>query len=449
MDVVLLSRIQFALTIGFHYIFPPVSIGLALVLVIMEGLFLKTQNPLYRQMVHFWVRIFALIFSLGVASGIVMEFEFGTNWANYSRFVGDVFGSPLAAEGMFAFFLESTFLGILLFGWNRVGPKMHFFSTLMVALGSTMSAFWIIVANSWMQTPAGYHVVTEGSHRRAEITDFWAMVFNPSSMDRFTHTMVGAWQAGAWLVVSVGAYYLLRKRHEAFSKASIKIGLVIALVSSVLQLTTGHTSAIGVSKNQPAKLAAFEGHYEKKAPAPLYLFGWVDEANERVRFGLGFPGMLGVLISGDPKMQIQGLRAFPQEDRPPVQIVFQTYHLMVMIGMGLIGLSLLGVFLWWRGALFQSKWMLYLLTIAFLGPQIANQVGWVAAEVGRQPWIVYGLLRTYEGVSPVVSSAEVLASILMFSFIYLILFVLFIYLMIRKIEKGPEEAMREGVPASY
>ncbi|MCK7523304.1 MAG: cytochrome ubiquinol oxidase subunit I [Ignavibacteriales bacterium] len=227
MDVEILSRLQFAFTIAFHYIYPPLSIGIAVNLVIMEGMYLKTKDKFFENMTKFWVKVFALTFAIGVATGIVMEFEFGTNWATYSRFVGDVFGSALAAEGIFAFFLESGFLAVLVFGWDKVGPKMHFFSTIMVSLGSMFSAVWIVVANSWQQTPAGFHIVGEGINARAEITDFWAMVFNPSSVDRLLHVVSGAWLAGAFLIISVSAYYLLKDRHIRFAKASIKIALVV------------------------------------------------------------------------------------------------------------------------------------------------------------------------------------------------------------------------------
>jgi cytochrome d ubiquinol oxidase subunit I len=437
MDTTLLARIQFALTVGFHYIFPPISIGLGLLLVVMNGLYLKTKKPLYAQMTRFWTGIFGLTFAVGVATGIVMEFEFGTNWAAYSRFVGDVFGSPLAAEGIFAFFLESTFLAVLLFGWNRVGPKMYFFSTLMVSLGATLSAVWIVVANSWMQTPAGYTVVFIGTRVRAEITDFWAMVFNPSALERLSHVLGGCWQAGAFLVLSVGAYYLLKKKHEEFSKACVKIGLVVALLSSLLQLATGHAGAIGVSKHQPVKLAAMEGHFEKSAPGPLNLFGWVDEKAGKTRFALGIPGGLSFLVSGSFTKPVPGLLAFPKENWPPVNIVFQSYHLMVMIGMGLIGLGFLGVFFWWRGKLFTFRPLLLLFAVSFLGPQIANQVGWITAEVGRQPWIVYELMRTKDAVSPTVGVRSLWASLIMFTSVYAVLFGLYVFLFLKKIKHGP------------
>jgi len=438
MDIVLLSRIQFALTIAFHYIFPPISIGLGLLLVIMEGLYLKTKNPLYEQMTRFWAKIFGLIFAMGVATGIVMEFQFGTNWSYYSRFVGDVFGSALAAEGIFAFFLESGFLAILLFGWRRVSPKVHFFSTCMVALGAFFSAIWIIVANSWMQTPAGHHIVTEKGFVRAEIVDFWALVFNPSTVDRLSHVLMGAWQAAAWFVVSVSAYYLLKRKHTEIAKKSMKIALVLAVIASLGQLATGHTSAITVSEYQPAKLAAFEGHYEDQVPGDMYLWGWVDEEAGEVRYGLRFPGALSFLISGDFQRPVTGLNHFPEDERPPVNITFQAYHLMIGIGMMLIGLSFLGIFFWKKGTLFETKWLLMIFVPSVLLPQIANQVGWMAAEIGRQPWIVYGLLKTQDGISRNVSSGEVLGSIIMFTFVYVLLFILFIYLLDQKIKKGPE-----------
>lgn len=438
MDVEILARLQFAFTIAFHYIYPPLSIGLGVIMVIMEGMYIKTKNPLYEKMTKFWVKVFALTFAIGVATGIVMEFEFGTNWASYSRYVGDVFGSALAAEGIFAFFLESGFLAILVFGWDKVKPPMHFFSTIMVSLGSMFSAVWIVVANSWMQTPAGFHIVGDGINARAEITDFWALVFNPSSVDRLLHVLSGCWLAGAFLVISVAAYYLLKKRHLEFSKSSIKIALLLACFASIFQLFTGHSSAVGVSKNQPAKLAAMEAVYDTQENAPLYLFGWVNDDKQEVNFGIAVPSMLSYLIGFNSKTKVIGLNDFQADQRPPVNIVFQSYHLMVAIGFALIGICLVGVFFWWRGTLFDKKWMLWIFVFSVLGPQIANQLGWITAEVGRQPWIVYGILRTSEGFSKAVESGQILFSLILFTIIYLFLFVLFIYLLNEKIKHGPE-----------
>jgi len=440
MDVEILARLQFALTIAFHYIYPPLSIGLGVVMVIMEGIYLKTKNPLYEKMTKFWVKVFALTFAIGVATGIVMEFEFGTNWASYSRYVGDVFGSALAAEGIFAFFLESGFLAILVFGWDKVKPPMHFFSTLMVSLGSMFSAVWIVVANSWMQTPAGFHIVGEGINARAEITDFWELVFNPSSIERLLHVLSGAWLAGAFLVISVSAFYLLKKRHLEFSKSSIKIALVLASFASLFQLFTGHQSAIGVNENQPAKMAAMEAVFDDQTNAPLYLFGWVNEEKQEVNFGIAIPGLLSYLIAGTTDEKVAGLNSMPENERPPVNIVFQSYHLMVLIGFTLIGITLLGIFFWWRGTLFEKKWILWIFIFSVLGPQIANQLGWITAEVGRQPWIVYGILKTSEGLSKSVEAGQVLFSLILFTIIYLFLFILFIYLLNEKIKHGPQDS---------
>ncbi len=444
MDVDFLSRVQFGLTVGFHYIFPPLSIGLGVFLVIMEGTYLRTKNRLYHDMTRFWVKIFGLIFALGVATGIVMEFQFGTNWATYSRYVGDVFGSALAAEGIFAFFLESGFLSILLFGWDRVKPRTHFIATVMVALGAHFSAIWIVVANSWQQTPAGHHIVGQGVAARAEVVDFWKVVFNPSFLDRITHVFMGCWQAGAFFVLSVSAFYLLRKKHTEFAKASIKFGVVVAVFASLMQLVTGHSSAVTIATTQPAKLAALEGHYPASAPAGLYLFGWVDEQNEQTS-GVAIPGFLSYLVYGDTQHPVTGLDAFAPEDRPPVNAVFQSYHAMVAIGFALILISLVSVLFWWRGALFRRRWFLWVLVFSVLLPQLANQLGWLTAELGRQPWIVYGLLRTSDALSKSVVAGQVWASLIFFSLIYLLLGALFVYLLNEKIQHGPDGgAAHEG-----
>jgi cytochrome d ubiquinol oxidase subunit I len=439
MDVLTLARIQFGATIAFHYIYPPLSIGLGVLLVVMEGLWLKTSNPVYHQMARFWTKVFALTFAIGVATGIVMEFEFGTNWATYSRFVGDVFGSALAAEGIFAFFLESGFLAVLLFGWDKVSRKLHFFSTCMVCLGAHFSAVWIVVANSWMQTPAGYHLVVRNGVERAEITDFWQLVFNPSSMDRLFHVLCGAWQAGAFLVVSVSAWYLLKKRHLDFARASLRVGLAIALVASLLQLVSGDSSARGIAKNQPAKLAAFEGLYNTTSNAPLTLVGFVDEQKEQV-VGLQWPGMLSWLVNFDTKITVTGLDAYAPEDRPPVEASFLFFHGMVGVGFAMIAIAALGFLYFRHGSLHERRWLLWILVFSVLGPQIANQLGWFAAEVGRQPWIVYGLMRTPAGLSAVVKANVVLTSLILFAFIYFLLFAVFIYLLNDKIQHGPDDA---------
>ncbi len=358
MDVLTLSRIQFGATVAFHYLYPPLSIGLGLLLVIMEGLWLKTGNTLYHQMARFWTRVFALTFAIGVATGIVMEFEFGTNWAAYSRFVGDVFGSALAAEGIFAFFLESGFLAVLLFGWDKVSRKMHFFSTCMVCLGAHFSAVWIIVANSWMQTPAGYHIVVHDGVPRAEVTDFWQVVFNPSTLERLSHTVCGAWCTGAFLVVSVSAWYLLKGKHLEFARKSLKVGLTVALLASLLQAVTGHASAQGVAKNQPVKLAAFEGLYETTSNAPLTAIGWVDEKNQKV-VGLQLPDLLSFMAFNNFHATVTGLDSVPPEDRPPVEASFMFFHGMVGIGFTMIVIAALGFLYFRHGSLHERRWLLW------------------------------------------------------------------------------------------
>jgi cytochrome bd ubiquinol oxidase subunit I len=447
-DVLLLSRFQFALTIMFHYIFPPLAIGLGALLVVMESTYMVTKDPQYRAMAKFWTKIFAINFAMGVASGIVMEFQFGTNWATYSRYVGDVFGSALAAEGIFAFFLESGFLAVLVFGWDRVSDRMHWFSTLMVALGALFSAIWIVVANSWQQTPAGFHIVGEGLRARAEITDFSAMVFNPSSVHRLTHTLIGAYILGGFLVMSISAYYLLKNRHLEFARKTFFLGLIVATLFSFAAPLSGHFQGVTVSKTQPAKLAAFEGHFETGAGGtPLSLMGIVDEKNERLRYELAIPGLLSLMVHGNTKTPVTGLDAFARTDRPPVAVSFYTYHVMIGLGVLFAALCLVAWFFYWRKTLFHTRWILWVFVFAVIGPVVANEVGWTAAEVGRQPWIVYNLLRTSDALSKAVGAGQVLASIVLFIVIYVLLLLLWFSVLNRKIKNGPDDEMGEVDPS--
>ncbi len=440
LDIVLLSRAQFALTIMFHYLFPPLSIGLGLNMVIMEGLWLRTGERRYEAMARFWTRIFAVNFAVGVASGIVMEFQFGTNWATYSRFVGDVFGSALAAEGIFAFFLESGFLAVLVFGWDRVGPKMHFFATTMVFTGSVFSSVWIVIANSWQHTPAGHVVVEHEGAMRAEIIDFWAMVFNPSSMHRLGHVLLGAFILGGFFVMSIAAWYILHRRHEDFAKRSFIIGLIVASLASWGELASGHSQAQMVAREQPAKLAAFEGHWHTTDdPTGLWLFGWPDEEAQEVRYGVEVPALLSFLVHSDFETPIPGLDQIPEGDRPPVVVPFLSYHVMIGLGTAFIGLTALAGFLAWRRKLFEQRWLLWVFVFAVIGPYIANQAGWIATEVGRQPWVVYGLLRTEDAVSKVVPADQILGSLVLFSLAYASLFALWVYVLNEKIKHGPVE----------
>ena len=487
MDAVFLSRLQFALTAAFHYIFPPLTIGMGVVLVYLEGMFLRTREPIYETAARFWTKLFALNFAIGVATGITLEFEFGTNWAAYSRFVGDVFGSALAAEGVFAFFLESGFLAVLVFGWDRVGPRMHFFSTVMVALGSVFSAIWIVVANSWQQTPAGHHIVpmlrdgrawiVDGAPvLRAEITSFWSVVFNPSTLHRLAHVWLGALLMGAFFIMSISAYYILRRRHEEFARRSFTGALMLAALASLATLVSGDVQSKNVYREQPGKLAALEAHYAT-GPAGLAVFGIPDDAGQRLRARIVAPGLLSWLLTGDASGTVLGLDAFRPEHRPPVGVPFFSYRVMVGIGAFFIALTLYASWLRWRGALFQKRWLMRVFVLAVVPAVLGNQAGWIAAEVGRQPWIVNppiardasgeplrdaeGFVRfetvrvalpdgtarerpagllTREAASEAVSADEVLASILMFGVMYGLLGALWIYVLDRKIRQGPEPA---------
>lgn len=436
MSAELLSRIQFAFTTGFHFIFPPLSIGLGLFLVLMEGAYLKTGNDLFHRMTRFWVLIFGLIFGIGVATGIVLEFEFGTNWSRYALAAGDVFGSPLAAEGVFAFFLESGFLGILIFGWNKVSKTMHFVATVLVWLGSMFSAVWIIVANSWMQTPAGHKWIETPLGPKAQLVDFWAVVFNPSTVDRLSHTIVASFITASCLVASVAAYYLLRNIHTDFAKASMKMAVVIGLLASLVQMWLGHTSTVHVAQNQPEKFAAMEGYFKSGEPMPLTILGYVDEKNQTVQ-GLSIPGAGSALLGSEVKPR--GINDFDpvKEPMPPVQPVFQSFRIMIAIGVFLLVMFLAAVLLLPGDRLFQSRWLLKLMVPAVVLPHIANNMGWMTAEVGRQPWTIYKLQTVSEGHSPNITAGMVLGSLILFIVLYALLGVLFLYLLDKKIKAGP------------
>ncbi len=439
LDVVWLSRVQFALTIMFHYLFPPLTIGLGGLIVSLEALYLRTQDAQYEMAAKFWTKIFAVNFAMGVATGLVMEFQFGTNWATYSRFVGDIFGSALAAEGIFAFFLESGFLAVLVFGWDKVSPRIHFFAACMVALGAVFSSIWIVVANSWQQTPAGYHLETTNGCTRAVIDNFWEMVFNPSSMHRLAHVLIGCYILAAFFVMSISAYYLLRRRHVEFAKKSFTSALVLGFVMSIAALIQGDLQAKKVSVTQPAKLAAMEAHFETGTNgAPLFLMGVPDASEQRVKYGVAVPGMLSFLVHGNFHQPVNGLDKIPRQDWPPVGMTFLSFHLMVGLGMFFIGATGLAMYYRWRGSLFDKRWLLWVFVVSIPLPYLANQTGWVAAEVGRQPWTVYGMLRTSDSVSKAVGSSQALGSIIMFMVIYALLFAVFLYVLNDKIHHGPE-----------
>jgi cytochrome d ubiquinol oxidase subunit I len=455
MDAVLLARLQFAMTVGFHFIFPPITIGLAWLLVIFEGLAWRTRREVYERGAFFFAKLFALTFAVGVATGIVMEFQFGTNWASYSRFVGDIFGAPLAAEGVFAFFLESGFIGLYLFGRRRLSRGTRWFSVLMVAVGATISAFWILVANSWQQTPAGFQV--NEALGRAELTDFAAAVFNPSTGVRFSHTMLAALASGAFFMAGIAAALLRNPGRrvgpgssgqpgdpalrEDVGKAGLKVALPIALLASILVIfPAGHEHARQVAHTQPEKFAAIEGLYVGQSGAPLALFGLVQPEEPKLTAEIAIPNMLSWLAFGDPHAPVRGIRDFPPDEVPrgaELWLSFVSFHNMVILGLFFIGVSALGVLLLRNGRIFHTRWFLKLLMITIPLPVLACQFGWIAAEVGRQPWIVYKLLRTDEAASVTVSAGEILSSIVLFGLIYLALGALWIYLLVRRVRTGP------------
>ncbi|MCX5789436.1 MAG: cytochrome ubiquinol oxidase subunit I [Elusimicrobia bacterium] len=438
LDILTLSRLQFALTIMFHYLFPPLSIGLGALMVLMEGAFLWTGDKEWEALARFWTKIFAVNFAMGVASGIVMEFQFGTNWSTYSRFVGDVFGSALAAEGIFAFFLESGFLAVLVFGWDRVSKRMHFLSTVLVALGALFSAVWIVVANSWQQTPAGYVLVSHAGVARAEITDFWAVVFNPSSVQRLIHTILGAWVAGGALVASVSAYYVLKGRHAGPARKALALSVVFGAAAAVLLPLSGDASARLVARYQPAKLAAFEGLYKTADPAPLTLVGIPDDSRQELRAAVRVPGLLSFLVHRRFGGVVAGLDAFAPQDRPPVAASFFLFHAMVGIGTLLAALFALSLWRLRAGKLYEDRLLLWGLVGSVVAALAANEIGWCAAEVGRQPWIVYGLLRTQDAVSRAVPARHALISIVLFFVIYSLLLAVWLLVVSDKIAQGIE-----------
>ncbi len=438
MDPVLLSRIQFAIGAVFHFFFPPITIGLAWLIVYLGWKYLRSGREEDEKAAFFWIKIFGLLFAVGVASGIAMEFMFGTNWSNYSRFVGDIFGSPLAAEGVFAFFLESTFLGVLVLGRRKVSRWFYWFSSLMVALGSTLSAFWIIVANSWMQTPTAYRIVGEGVFQRAELTDFMAAVFNPSTLPRYFHTIVASIFTGGFFMAGVSAWYLLRKEHQDFARRCFQLGIVTAAIFSLLILVTGHFHSVQVALTQPAKMAAFEGLFRTQSGAGLILWGFPDVANQTIRFKIAVPKLLSFLIYFDPNATVTGLDQIPRSDWPPIELAFYPYHIMILLGGWFILISWLGVFLGEKK--FSSAPYLKAVMYSLPLPWVALELGWMAAEFGRQPWAVYGLLRTKDAISVVVPAGQILATIILFVVVYSALLALAIYLVRREIIRGPEVA---------
>lgn len=445
MDPAMLARIQFGFIACYHFLFVPMSIGTGLIMAIEQTRAYKSKAAEDIAAANFWAKVFTLCFAVGVATGITMEFSFGTNWADYSRFVGDIFGAPLAAEALFAFFLESTFLGVVLLGKNKVSPKFYLASSWLAWGGSLLSALWIIIANSWMQTPAGYTVEQTATGSKAVMTDFFTAALNHSTLPRYFHVVVALIIMGALVAVAIGAYHMLHSKKE-FGKKALRVGTIVALVAAVIMMPAGHQQAVEVAQQQPEKLAAMEAQYAD-GPAGMTIIGFVDEESQEVKaIEVPIPGMTSILISGDPSYEIQGLNSFDSGDVPPVGLVFQTYHLMIL-AYGLICLwvllALIATVKAKKGKE-PGKGLLKALLFAPIFPIIAIQTGWMCAEFGRQPWIVYHELRTVDAYSQAVDPTELIISLVLFVVVYLAIFVVFLRLFFHLAKQGPTDADRKG-----
>jgi len=431
MDVLFLSRLQFATATIFHYIFVPLTLGLSILIAIMETIYVKTGDEEYKRMAKFWGKLFLINFTVGIVTGITLEFQFGTNWSRYSIYVGDIFGSLLAIEATMAFFLESTFIAVWAFGWNKLSPKLHAFSIWMVALASTVSALWILIANSWMQHPVGYTL----RNGRAELTDLVEIMTQKFAIVQIIHTLCGAYLLAGFFVMGISAYHILKKRDIQFFTRSFRIALTFALIFSFGAFVIGDIKGQEVGHTQPTKFAALESHWETETHAPFILFFIPDEKNERNLFEFGaIPNGLSLLMGHSPSTEIPGLKDFPKSERPPVLITFLAFRVMVALGMLFMLLTVIGWFR--RNKLESSPWYLRIMVLAIPLPYIANEAGWIVAEVGRQPWIVYGLMKTKDAVSPIAGS-QVLTSLVAFFLVYALLGAVAIFLMYRNAVKGP------------
>lgn len=435
LDVVFLSRVQFAFTISFHIIFPAFTIGLASWLAVIEALWLKTGDASYRNLFQYWAKIFAVSFGMGVVSGVVLSFEIGTNWSGFSANAGNILGPLLGYEVLTAFFLEAGFLGIMLFGWDRVGPRLHFVATLMVAAGTLISTFWIISANSWMQTPAGFEI-------RNGIffpVDWWEVIFNPSFVNRLLHVVMSAYLTTAFVVAGVAAWYLVEKRFVEQSRSMFSMALGLIAIVAPLQIFVGDLHGLDVLKHQPAKLAAIEAHWETHRGIPLILFAFPDEEAEVNRLEIAIAKLGSLILTHEIDGEVKGLKEWSKQDRPPVAIVFWTFRVMVAIGFLMAAIGFYGLYLRWRRRLYDTRWFLQLCRLASPTGFVAILAGWFTTEVGRQPYVVYGLLRTSDAVSPV-PAASVAVSLAMLIVVYMIIFAAGIYYLLRLLREGPKSS---------
>jgi cytochrome d ubiquinol oxidase subunit I len=434
MDIepLLLARIQFAFTITFHIIFPTFTIGLSAYIATLEVMWLYSGREHLHWLARFWTKIFAVSFAMGVVSGIVLSYQFGTNWSRFSEFAGNVIGPLMGYEVLTAFFLEATFLGIMLFGWNRVPKPLHVFACIAVAAGTLMSAFWILAANSWMHTPQG-HAIQNGI---AVPVDWLAIIFNPSFPYRLAHMTAAAYLTTSFVVLAVGARYIIAGKFAEEAKTMLRMGIGFAAIVAPLQLFIGDQHGLNTLKHQPIKVAAMEAHWDGSKPGALVLFAWPDEKNERNLFEISIPKGASLILMHDPNALFEGLKSVPPQDRPPVKNVFFSFRVMVGIGLFMIASSIFGVFLWWRKKLFDTRWYLWPMQHTWWMGFVAVVAGWMVTEQGRQPWLVHGLLRTADGISPV-AGGMVLSTLILYVVVYAVVFSMGIYYINRLIVKGP------------
>jgi cytochrome bd ubiquinol oxidase subunit I len=436
-DALLISRLQFAFTVTYHYLFPMLTMGLALLIFALKSVYMRNRNELYNRSARFWGKIFAVTFVMGVVTGIPLEFQFGTNWAAFSAFSGDIIAQTLAMEGAFAFFLESAFVGLFLWGEHRFGQRIHWFSSLMVFIGTWASGYFIITTNAWMQNPVGYRVLENGN---IVLDDYWAVLLNPWMFAQYAHNMGGAVVCGAFVMAGLGAFYVLGRRHEEYGRVFLKVGVIAGVIASLWMLfPTGHFSSEQVAERQPVALAAMEGHFQTEKQAGLVFIGQPDVEKLEIDNPIVLPGALSYLIYQNWDAEVKGLDSFPRKNWPDnIPLLYYSYHVMVGLGSFFVAIMVAAAFLLWRGWLYTFRPMLWVLMLAIPFPFIANTAGWFTAELGRQPWLAYGLFRTSEGVSPLVSSGNVLFTLIGFAGMYLVMGLLYILLMVREVGHGPE-----------
>jgi cytochrome bd ubiquinol oxidase subunit I len=437
-SALLIHRLHFAFTVTYHYLFPQLTMGLAPLILALKSLALWKNDDRYNRAARFWAKIFGINFVLGVVTGIPMEFQFGTNWSHFSHWAGGVIGQTLAMEGVFAFFLESTFLGLFLFGEKRLGPRLHWFSGFMVFAGSWLSGYFIIATDAWMQRPTGHVRMPDGTF---QLESFWKLVLNPWAGWQYAHNMSGAVITGSFVMAAVGAFYLLSRQHQDQARIYVRTGVIAGVIFSIVQLfPTGDGQGKMIARYQPSTLAAMEALFKTQPGAPLIIIGQPDVENQRIDNPIYVPKMLSFLTYKRWTAEVKGLDAFPKEDVPGnIPLLYYSYHIMVGLGTIFIAVMVVATLLLWRKKLFDARWALWILMLSFPFPYIANTAGWMTAEIGRQPWLVYGLLRTSDGYSKMVSAGNGMFTLLGFMGMYTVLSLLFLYLVYRQIDGGPEE----------